>query len=174
MEKEIYNSQVLEFFFDDPEGTYHIREIARQIKRHPNTVLKEVNLLAKEGLLIKRATRAVVEVRVNRDAELFTRLKRLFNLRRIYISGIIDAIDLHYGAPEAIVLFGSYSRGEDVVKSDVDIAIVTKKEQSMDVDKYEKVFKRNIQVHAIDLHKVGKGFLVNLINGIVLKGYLHL
>jgi len=174
MNTELYTSQVLEFFFDDPEGAFHIREIARQIKRHPNTVLKEVNLLAKEGLLMKRATRAVVEVRANRDSELFIRLKRLSNLKKTYLSGMVDVLYKEYGAPEAIVLFGSYSRGEDVAKSDIDLAIVTKKGQTIDVDKYENMFKRHVQVHLIDLQRAGKGFLTNLANGIVLKGYLHL
>lgn len=123
---------------------------------------------------MKRATRAVVEVRANRDSELFIRLKRLSNLKKTYLSGMVDVLYKEYGAPEAIVLFGSYSRGEDVAKSDIDLAIVTKKGQTIDVDKYEKMFKRHVQVHLIDLQRAGKGFLTNLANGIVLKGYLHL
>jgi len=172
MNKKMYESRVLEFFFDDPEGAYHLREIARQTSLHPNTVLTQVNALVKEGLLVKRVTRAVVEVSVNRDHLVFTRLKRLSNLRKIYLSGIVDEIDKEYGAPEAIILFGSYSRGEDTKRSDVDIAVLTKRELKHRWDAYRSVFQRDIQVHEINMDKVGKPFIMNLANGIVLKGYL--
>jgi predicted nucleotidyltransferase len=174
MNKKIYESLVLELFFDDPEGAFHIREIARQIRKHPNTVLKDANLLVKEGLLLKRVTRAVVEIKANRESELFTCLKRLSNLRKVYLSGIIDAIQKEYGAPKAIVLFGSYSRGEDTKRSDVDIAVITTRELHLDWSGYRDTFKRAIQVHEIDLQKVGKSFITNLANGIVLKGYLDI
>jgi len=174
MDKKIYKSQVLELFFDKPEESLHIREIARQIKKNPNTVLKDANILAKEGLLLKRATRAVVEIRANNESELFIRLKRLSNLRKIYLSGISDELNKEYGAPKAIILFGSYSRGEDTAKSDVDIAIITKLELKFNCGKYENIFKRKIQIHEIDLKKVSKEFIMNLANGIILKGYLDI
>lgn len=174
MYKKIYNSGVLELFFDNPEDALHIREIARQTKLHPNTVLRDIGLLVKEGLLIKRETRAVTEVRANRDSELFYRLKKLYNLRKLYLSEFVDFLYKEYAAPEVIVLFGSYSRGEDTKKSDVDIAIVTKKQLSLDLGKFRELLKRDIQLHEISLEKVSKNFKANLANGIVLKGYLNI
>lgn len=174
MDKKIYNSVVLELFFDKPEESLHIREIARQIKKNPNTALKDANILVKEGLLLKRATKAVVEIRANRDSELFIRLKKLSNFRKIYLSGIIDELNKEYGAPKAIALFGSYSKGEDTARSDVDIAIITKQHIKFDSSRYESVFRRKIQLHEIDLKKVSKEFITNLANGIILRGYLDI
>src|SRR3989338_5022893 len=150
MNKKIYISPVLELFFEDPEATLHIREIARQTKVHTNTVSKTMNLLVKEGLFIKKITKAVIEVTPNRESLLFMRLKKLFNLRKIYLSGIVDELNKEYGVPEAIILFGSYSRGEDTKRSDVDITVITKRTLNADWSKYRSIFKREIQIHEID------------------------
>lgn len=174
MNKNIYNSKVLELFFDYPEESLHIREIARRTKLHPNTVLYETNVLVRERLLIKRITRAIVEVTAQRENPLFYYLKRLYNLRQLYLSGFVDFLYKEYTAPEALVLFGSYSRGEDIQRSDIDIAIITKRTLNLDVRSYEKILKHTIQLHEIDLQKVGKNFITNLANGIVLKGYMNI
>lgn len=172
LNKKVYGSQVLELFFSDPEGRLHIREIARQTGLHPNTVLRDVQLLVKEHLLRTKKTKAVLEVTANRDNPLFVQLKRLSNLNHIVLSGLIEHLNEVYGAPEAIILFGSYSRGEDTAKSDIDLAIITKREQRPDLSKFETLLKRHIQLIEIDLKTVGKNLLTNLANGIVLKGYL--
>ncbi len=172
LNRKIYNSLVLELFFSDPEGRLHIREIARQTGLHPNTVLRDVQLLVKERLLHAKKTKAVLEVTANRDNPMFVQLKRLNNLNRIVFSGLIEHLNDLYGAPEAIILFGSYSRGEDTIKSDIDLAIITKREEHPDLLKFETILKRHIQLIEIDLKTVGKNLLTNLANGIVLKGYL--
>ena len=174
MNKKIYNSRVLELFFEDPEGRVYIREIARQTGLHPNTVLRDVQMLVKESLLRAKKTKAVLEITANRDNPLFLQLKRLSNLSRIVLSGVVEYLNDVYGAPEAIILFGSYGRGEDTRKSDIDIAIVTKREKRPDLAKFETLLKRRIQLIEIDLKTVGKNLLTNVANGIVLKGYLAL
>lgn len=174
MYKEIYRSKVLELFFIDPDVKLHIREIARQTKIHPNTVLKITNNLAKENLLIITKTKAIKEVKVNKETELFYTIKKIQNLANLYFSGIIDFLYKEYNAPEAIILFGSYSRGEDTKKSDIDIAIITNMELKLNLKDFEKKLKRNIQLHEIDLKKVGKNFITTLINGTIIKGYLNL
>ena len=167
-------NKILELFFDNPDGKFHIREIARRTNLHPNTVLKEVKALEKDTLLIVQKTRAVKEVRVNKDNELFFVLKKIRNLSCLYLSGLVDNLNKEYNYPEAIVLFGSYSRGEDTGKSDIDIAIITQNELELDLRKFEKTLGRKIQVHEINLNKVGKTFVTTLVNGIVLKGYLNI
>jgi len=44
-------------------------------------------------------------------------------------SGLIALLKDKYEEPEAIVVFGSYARGEDTSESDIDIAVVTKKKK---------------------------------------------
>lgn len=79
-----------------------------------------------------------------------------------------------YNSPEAIILFGSYSRGEDTMRSDIDLAIVTKKSLDLEFGRYEKALKRKIQIFEIKIETTNKNLLTNVANGIVLKGYLNL
>ena len=174
MNKKVYDSPVLELFFNDSEARLHIREIARQTGLHPNTVLRDAKMLSKEALLTMRRTRAVLEVNANIDNPRFTQLKRLHNLKCIILSGLVEFLNVEYSAPQAIILFGSYSRGEDVSKSDIDIAIVTQRRMALEFTRFEKLLMRHIQITEVDLKKIGKNLLANLANGIVLKGYLAL
>ena len=98
------------------------------------------------------------------------RNKRVYNLKKVYDSGIVDYILISYNHPKAIMLFGSYSRGEDTENSDIDIAVLTRKNLGLDLIKYEKILKKKVNVHEIDLDRMSSEFKSNLANGIVLEG----
>ncbi len=95
-------------------------------------------------------------------------------MKNMLTSGLIEYLDEKYNTPSAIILLGSYSRGEDTAKSDIDIAVITTREIKLDLSKFEGTFKRKIQIHEIQTKRVSKNFLNNLANGIVLKGYLEI
>jgi predicted nucleotidyltransferase len=166
--------KLLGLFFQFPTQRFHIREIARELKISAPTVSTLVNRLVREGLLNRTKTKVLDEVKANFDSKEFRWHKRLYNITKLYDSNFIDFLEEQYGRPEAIVAFGSFSRGEDVEKSDIDIAIITKRQLKLNLNKFEKLFKRNISLHEIGLSKAGKEFLNNLANGIVLSGYLEL
>ena len=165
---------VLGLFFNQPEGVFHIREIARLLGLHPNTIIKEVKKLAKSGLLEKKRVGNIVQVKANRENRLFFICKRLDNIKRLYNSGLVSHLNRVYNAPEAIILFGSYSRGEDTTKSDIDLAIITKRNLKIELGKYEKILKRRIQIFEMAIEKTDRNMLSSLANGIVLEGYLSL
>ena len=109
----------------------------------------------------------------NVDNKEFVALKRASNLYSILNCGIIEDLAGKY-LREAIVLFGSYARGEDTGKSDIDIAVITDKKKEVNTAKYEKVLKRRINIHEITLDKASKEFRNNLANGVTLYGFLRL
>lgn len=166
--------RIMGLFFDIPEGVFHIREIARRTGLNPNTVLEEVKRLAGKGLITKSKTRLAVQVKANRENRLFFVYKRLNNVLKLYESGLISRLYMEYNAPEAIILFGSYGKGEDTSKSDMDIAIITKRSLKIDLGRYEKILKRKIQVFEMLTEKTDKNMFTSLANGIVLEGYLSL
>ncbi|MBI2575528.1 nucleotidyltransferase domain-containing protein [Candidatus Woesearchaeota archaeon] len=93
---------------------------------------------------------------------------------KLYESGLISRLYSAYNAPEAIILFGSYGKGEDTSKSDIDLAVITKRRIKLGLGKYENALKRKIQVFEMETGKVDKNMLTSLANGIVLEGYLSL
>ena len=163
--------KVLKLFFDSPEKKFHIREIARLTKLSPPGVMKIVKRLSDDDFLVAEKDKMVKNVSASRSDK-FIQIKRLFNVYLLYESGIVSFLRQRYEEPEAIVLFGSYSKGEDISKSDVDIAIITSKKILPRMIKFESVIKRKINLHEVGIGSAEKPFLNQLSNGIVLYGYL--
>ena len=87
--------------------------------------------------------------------------------------GLIDYIWQEL-SPKAIILFGSWSKGDAVETSDIDIFILTKSKKELNLDKFQDKLHHEIQTFPDDLKKSSKEFKNNLINGIILKGYLKI
>ncbi|MBI3190222.1 nucleotidyltransferase domain-containing protein [archaeon] len=86
------------------------------------------------------------------------------------IKNLADLLSETY-FPKAIILFGSYSKGEDIETSDIDIVVVTKTKKNLDVEKFEKLLKRKIHLIVIDsTEKLDKNIEHKLMNGIIIYG----
>lgn len=162
---------VMELFFKYPERKFHLRELERLTKLSMPGVRKIVNKLVKEDLLESKKEKMVKNFFAKRD-EKFVQTKRAHNLYSVFSSGLLDSLKSKYEEPEAIILFGSYSKGEDISRSDIDIAVITPKNEEPDLSVFEKKLARKIKIYEIKIGKAEKEFLNTLINGIVLYGYL--
>jgi predicted nucleotidyltransferase len=92
----------------------------------------------------------------------------------IYESGIVDFLEEKFPGT-VIILFGSYSYGEDTVKSDIDLAVVGAKEKSANLEKYEEFLERKININTYKTFKeINKNLRDNLLNGTVLAGRVSL
>ncbi len=126
------NLKVMELFFKYPYSSFHIREIARLTELSSTGVIKIINKLKKEGLVISKKKKTITEVQPDFNGRFFL-IKRLYNINSLYDVGLIDYIKKWYELPKAIVLFGSYADGTDAEKSDIDIAIISKKKTLPDL-----------------------------------------
>jgi len=165
------NYKVMKLFFDNPDKKFHIREIARRTNLSAPGVLKILRKLKNEKLLLSEKGKVVENVKASRNEKFFL-LKKSYNVLSLFESGLIDLLKNKYEEPEAIVVFGSYSRGEDTSESDIDIAIITKKEIKLDLKRFEKILQRKINIYEIQISECKKEFLNNLINGTIIYGYL--
>lgn len=168
------NNKVLQFFFNNPTKSFHLREVARLVGLSAAGALKILRRLEKEKLVLRQKTKATDNFKANLENKGFQDLKYVYNVYMVKSSGLIDFLNDKYHLPETVVLFGSYSKGEDIETSDIDIAVVTKKEVSLDLRKFEKVLNRKVVVQEIDLKSVSKEFVNNLVNGVVLSGFLKI
>ena len=168
MDKE----KILAKLFEDPSRKYYIRELAREANVNPNSVINAAKKLEKENLIKREAKKHIVEISANIDNPGFIAKKRVFNLSKIYESRIVDYIIKEYN-PKSIILFGSYSKGEDVKKSDIDLAVITDKTEIIDLDFYEHKIGRKIHLLLLQYKIIPEELYINLINGIVLYGYLE-
>ena len=171
--KDSYN-RVMAKIFENPTRTFHVRELARQTSLNPNTVLNVLKALRKEALISIQKKKHVVEVSAKTESANFTKLKRIFNLEKIYTSGVIEVLALAF-EPDAISIIGSYSRGEDIERSDIDIVLINaKKKANVDLSKHERCLHRKIHLLMANYEEMSEEFYINLVNGIIVHGYIKL
>ena len=98
----------------------------------------------------------------------FLKSDLLFRLEEI---GLLDRLDVA-AAPEAIILFGSASRGEDVAGSDIDLFLLAS-EIAPDLRKEEAALKRTVSLHFAErFSKLPSELRNSILNGIRLRGYV--
>lgn len=129
IEFEKNEEKILAVFYNYPTRIFHIRELARLTGLNPNTVLTALKELKRKNLIKQEKKKHIVELIANRTNE-FRNSKRTFNLKRIYDSGIINFL-IDKFSPEAICVMGSFSSGEDIEKSDIDIIVIGKEKESI-------------------------------------------
>lgn len=152
------------------------REMARALKVSPTAISKSLNGLEKENLIkIKKDQNMNLNlIRLNWEISRVLELKKVENLKMIYESGLVDFLEEKFPGT-SIILFGSYSRGEDTIKSDIDIAIIGRKEKEIDLEKFNKLLGRIIILHFYNNFKnIDKDLKENIFNGIVLTGGIEL
>lgn len=169
-------SKTLEIFFDNPSSKHYLADISRNIKIAHTSVKNNLKELVKLKIILeekeKKGTRIFPVYKANFDSNLFKNYKFVNNISSIMDSGLINHIQDKI-MPKCIVLFGSYSRGEDFEGSDIDL-FVESKEEKLDLKLFEKKLHRKIELHfKEDFNSYPKELKNNIINGIKLKGYLE-
>jgi len=151
--------------------SFNLRGLARHLKVSPTAVSKALIGLEKLKLIVveKSKTMNLFDVRFNRDNHKAIEFKRVENLRLIYGSGLVDFLEESFPGC-TIVLFGSYSKGEDVVGSDVDIAVIGSKEKKIDLTSFDKLFQRSVFINFYSDWRIDGELKNNIRNGITLRG----
>ena len=152
-------------------GVLNQREIAKGLHVSPTAVAKSLPALEKEGLLTmtKDKKMNLVNVELNRENPKAIAFKRIENLKMICETDFVASIEERFPSC-AIILFGSYSKGEDTKKSDIDIAIIRSKRKTIDLAPYEKMLERKIYLHCYEHFDMDKNLKTNIINGLTLSG----
>ena len=155
---------------------FNLSEISRRLNVSPTAVSKSLILLEKEGIVGVRENGIMnlLSIELSLENQKVLEFKRAENLLMIYESGL--NYFLSENLPGAtIILFGSYSRGDDLFNSDIDLAIVGIKGKRLDLSKFEKILGKKIALNFYkNLSGIEKNLRDNLLNGIVLSGVIEL
>ncbi len=168
--------EILRLLFIKTGESLNQRGIARILDVSDPAVMKALPKLEEENLIKvsqdKESKRWSIEL--NRDNPHAIWLKRSDNLKQIYESGLVKF--LYDSLPGAtIILFGSYSLGEDTTTSDIDLAVIGVKLKELNLTKFDKILERKIILNYYGSFKdIHKHLLNNILNGIVLKGTVEL
>lgn len=166
---KIFNN--LEPFFKDNYQRINVREYARIINISPPSASKLLSGFEKLGLLKKNITKNYIFYYANIDNKIFVQLSKVYWLYKFKEIGLIDYLEKELLDP-LVILFGSFSKAEININSDVDFVIFTPVKKSLDLLVYEKKMKRKFQVFMYkDINEVkNKDLLNNFYNGQILIG----
>jgi len=168
--------EILRLLFIKVGTSLNQRLIAKSLEVSQAAVMKALPGLEKRDFIKmqqnKESRRWSIEL--NRDNHKVMQLKRADNLKLIYESGLADFLEKEF-AGATIILFGSYSRGEDTISSDIDLAVVGRKEKEVELSEFEELLNRKININFYNnFENIQKNLRENLCNGIVLVGGIRL
>ena len=175
---EAYQKMLI-WFFCFPDKEFSLNEISNSLNISKTTANKVIKELKNEGFLSIEVLGKIWRISSNRYHFYNFSRKISYNLMMLYNSGIIEEIKKSVGNPRTIILFGSYRKGDDNEKSDIDIAVEVlgnKEPRIIEfgvIDKF--LYRKNvvINLHIFSRNKVDLNLFSNIANGIILDGFLE-
>lgn len=158
-------------FIEDCYNEIGVREYSRIMKITPPTASKLLKEFEVEGLLKKRKDRRYILFRANRENSTLKDLSKIYWKQKL--KKVLEYLNSQLYNP-TIVLFGSLTKLETKKDSDIDLTIFTHLKKNIDLEKFEKSFKRKIQLFKFEsLSKINsKELKMNLLNSYIIQGVI--
>lgn len=176
---ETSRQRILEILFKFPEKEFSLTELAGRARIAKANIGRILDELQKKELIQIIKFNNLWRITAHQANLRFIRNKIIYNLKIIYKSKLIEFLNEYFKNPKAIILFGSFRKGEDISGSDIDIAIESdeikdyKVIELKELDEFKKIIHRRIQIHLFNRKKVDINVFNNIANGIVLSGFLE-
>lgn len=179
MYEETAKNRIMEVLFSYPDKEFSLSDLAKEAGVSKANIGNILGEFQKIGLITIEKLSKIWRIKANRTNWLYIRSKIVYNLNFIYGSGLVDFLIDHFQNPKAIIVFGSFRKGEDISNSDIDIAIESDKEKEYKIAglrelvELEKTIKRRIQIHLFNKNNIDLNVFNNIANGILLWGFLE-
>jgi len=168
---------VLNYFLNNSDKEFHLREIARKLKISSSTSKTAIDSLCKKDLVKEKKLANLRLFRCNTDNLIVKQLRITKNLQWLKEKKLIKKIKEELN-PSSIVLFGSFAKGTNTEKSDLDILVITNRKDNLKehfIDNYEMQI---ITMKAAEWAKKGEKkdpfYYEIIVDGIVLYGRMPL
>jgi len=171
------------WFFSYPLVPISLSDLAKELKISKKTATLIVNRFIEEGFLTKEEIGRTWRILCNQQHSYNLNQKIGYNLslvsQALSGSGIRNEIYRITGNPKSIILFGSYRKGDDTDKSDLDIAVEVVGNEELKVISLGNIpqlgYRKNVPVnlHIFSRNKIDLNLFSNIANGIVLEGFLE-
>jgi len=130
--QKITQLSVLELFIKNPYERYYLREASRILKISPMTVKRALDLLVKDKMLLREEFKNQILYRANMESAAFKHLKVAYNLAWLEKKEIVDHLKEKLAGLSSLVLYGSYAKGENDEKSDIDMLAISSSSRKRD------------------------------------------
>lgn len=174
--------KVLTWFFSFPNTEMTLSNLAKKVKISKTTANRVVTELKEEGFLLIKEIGKSWLISCNQHHLFNSTRKVIYNLSIIYDAYekiIRESLYAYVSNPKSVILFGSYRKGDDTEKSDLDIAVEVigdKQIEIIDLGEFEQFGLRKnvpINLHVFSRKNIDINLFSNIVNGIILDGFLE-
>lgn len=179
LDLDIAYYKVAYWFFSYPNAEYTLTSLVEVTNISKTTANRVVTRLINEGFLTKKEIGKAWLITCNQQHIYNFSEKVANNLKTVLLSGIVQEVHKVVKNPRAIILFGSYRKGDDTDKSDIDIAVEVSDNKELRIQELvtfqEFGYRKNVKVnlHIFSRAKIDLNLFANIANGIVLDGFLE-
>ncbi len=171
--------KALQWFFSFPNDETTLNSLSEKLRISKTTANNVVIRLLKEGFLVSKIIGKAWQIKCDQQHYYNYTRKISYNLSMIYESNITKEINKLIDNPRAIILFGSYRKGDDTENSDIDLAVEVLGDKEIEILKFGIFlsfgYRKNVVVnlHIFSRNKIDLNLFANIANGIVLEGFLE-
>jgi len=168
---------ILNYFLDNPNKETHLRDIAKELKVSSSTAKIALDNLLKENFIIENKVANLRLFKCNLDNLVVRKLKTAKNLEWLNKTKIVEKVKKELN-PISIVLFGSFAKGDNGERSDIDILVISDNKNTFKENFLGRHELQLIVMKPVEWHKKGKNedpfYLEVIINGIPVYGRMPL
>jgi predicted nucleotidyltransferase len=138
--------ELFRLYFTNPDHEYYLRELERILNIPVSMIRKELIRLEEEGLFLSRKKGNLMYYLLDQSYPLFEELKSIV-FKTIGVQGLLREVLSKIKGVEVAFIYGSFAKHEETVKSDIDLLIIGRFNDSRllrEINKLEKVLKREI------------------------------
>jgi predicted nucleotidyltransferase len=167
------------WFFAYPDREIGLSGLSDAAVIAKTTANRVIRRLEAENFVTIHIMGKIWSIKLNKDHQHILSRKIPFHLSQIYESGIVDHILRDLPNARAVILFGSYRKGDDTEESDIDIAVEVVENKPLEVRSIGTIsqmgFRRNVKInlHIFSRNNIDLNIFANIANGIVLDGFLE-
>jgi len=137
---------IFRLYFTNPDKSFYLRELERELDTPVSMLRKELITLEKEGIFFSSKKGNLLYYSLNKDYPLYDELKTIV-FKTVGIQGTLSKVLLPLKAIKTAFIYGSYAKNADNAKSDVDLFIIGNPDENKLVEiinKLERELKREI------------------------------
>ncbi|HHT9105411.1 MAG TPA: nucleotidyltransferase domain-containing protein [Candidatus Wujingus californicus] len=138
--------ELFRLYFTNPDNEYYLRELERILDTPVSMIRKELTHLEDAGIFTSSKKGNLAYYSINKAYPLFEELKSIV-FKTIGVQGLLKETLKKIKGIVAAFIYGSVAKKEEDVKSDVDLFIIGRIDETRtlrEIGKLEKILKREI------------------------------
>ena len=176
--KESYLS-IIYWFFAYPNIGITLSDLASNLNISKTKARKIVLELANRGFLMKEELGRLWRISCDKNHIYNYTIKVSYNLWLVYMNNLVYEVRKKIPNARAIILFGSYRKGDDDENSDIDLAVEVLGNEDPKIEQFSIIpqlgYRKNIKVnlYVFSRKNIDLNLFNNIANGIILDGFLE-